>query len=70
MYVPPVLIVIGANGAAELSHYTAWIYILARLIFSFSYWLGVQVLRSLGWLIGMICCAIMYYVAISTMILR
>jgi len=70
MYVPPVLIVIGVDGAAELSHYTAWIYILARLIFSFSYWLRVQVVRSLAWLVGMICCAIMYYVAVSTMILR
>jgi hypothetical protein len=62
MYVPPVVIVIGADGTAELSHYTAWIYILARLFFSFSYWLAVKGVRSLAWLIGMICCAIMYYV--------
>jgi uncharacterized MAPEG superfamily protein len=70
MYIPPVLVVVASGSAAGLSHYTAWIYILTRLLFSLSYWFGVRVVRSIAWLIGMVCCAIMYYVALSPMVLR
>lgn len=68
MFIPAVLIVIGAGGVGVLSHYAASIYILARLVFSFSYWLGIQVVRSLAWLTGMICCAVMYYLAVMAII--
>jgi uncharacterized MAPEG superfamily protein len=64
MYIPPTLLVIilGKEGAA--SHYTAYVYIIVRSIYSASYWLKIPGIRSFAWLAGMICCAVMFYVAL------
>ena len=44
-------------------HRTTWIsqlsaeaYIGARVVFALSYWLKIPVVRSLAWLVGMVCC--------------
>jgi uncharacterized MAPEG superfamily protein len=58
MYVPPVLVLIVVGHTSALSHLTAAVYIAARCVFSLSYWLKIPVVRSLAWLVGMICCAI------------
>ena len=64
MYIPPTLLVIvlGKEGAA--SHYCAYVYIIARSIYSVSYWLKIPGARSFALLTGMICCAVMVYVAV------
>jgi uncharacterized MAPEG superfamily protein len=66
MYVPSTLLVIFNGGAGSLSGYVASTYILARLIFTASYLLNIPNVRSLAWLIGMICCAAMFYLDMAT----
>ena len=64
MYIPPTLLVIVLGKAGGTSYYCAYAYIIARAIYSVSYWLAIPGIRSFAWLTGMICCAVMFYVAI------
>jgi len=43
-------------------------YVCARVVFSFFYWLGIPVVRSLAWFLGMICCAIVAVLAMFTIL--
>ena len=61
MYIPPTLLVIVLGKAGGTSYYCAYVYIIARAIYSVSYWLAIPGIRSFAWLTGMICSAVMYY---------
>lgn len=63
MYAPAVLGIVLLGQTSGLSHLTAYTYMAARTLFTVSYWLKIPVIRSLLWLVGMICCAIMYLLA-------
>lgn len=56
MWVPPVVAILVLHHASWISHLAAGTYIAARAVFVLSYWLKVPVIRSLAWLVGMICC--------------
>ena len=69
MFIPPTLLVVILAKSGAASHNSAFVYIIARAIFSVSYWLKIPMIRSLAWLTGMICCAVMYYaVALAVMV--
>jgi uncharacterized MAPEG superfamily protein len=57
MWVPPMVVILILNRTTWLSQLFAAAYICARIIFAFSYWLNIPVVRSLAWFAGMICCA-------------
>lgn len=65
MYIPPALLVISLGKEGAISHYSAYVYILVRSIFSVSYWLKIPAIRSVAWLVGMICCAAMFFAAVA-----
>lgn len=50
---------------STLSYYAALIYMLARVVFAFCYWFKVGGLRSIAWLVGMICTGVMIVGALS-----
>jgi uncharacterized MAPEG superfamily protein len=56
MWAPPMVVIL-------ILHRTSWITQLspeadigARLVFALSYWLKTPVVRSLAWLVGIVCC--------------
>ena len=70
MYAPVTLVVVGLGATGDLSRYAACAYIAARAVFSISYWLKIPMIRSFAWLAGMMCCAVMFYVAAAAVIGR
>lgn len=64
MYIPAALAIIILGKAATSSHVIALTYMAARSIFAVTYWLKVPVIRSFAWLTGMICCAVLYEIAL------
>jgi uncharacterized MAPEG superfamily protein len=65
MYVPPMIIVIATGQHNETVAITAATYIGTRSVFVLCYWLNIRgPLRSISWLAGMICCAIIFAFAI------
>jgi len=56
MYAPPVVVILLLHRSTWVSHLSAATYIAARVVFALSYWLKIAGLRSLAWLVGMICC--------------
>jgi uncharacterized MAPEG superfamily protein len=65
MYIPPALLVVSLGKEGAVSHYSAFVYIVVRSIFSISYWLKIPAIRSVAWLVGMMCCAAMYFAAVA-----
>lgn len=70
MLAPPALLLIALGFSNAATHLSALIYVAARVIFTLTYWLKVPVLRSLAWLTGMICCAIITYFAVAEIAAR
>ena len=64
MWVPPMVVILILHRTTWLSHLFAATYICARMIFALSYWLKIAVVRSLAWLVGMICCAAVTVLAV------
>jgi uncharacterized MAPEG superfamily protein len=56
MWVPPVVVLLMLHRATWISQLSAEAYIGARVVFTLSYWLKIPVIRSLAWLVGMVCC--------------
>lgn len=65
MYVPATLALVLLGHTSGLSHITAVVYVLARALFTLTYWLKIPVIRSFAWLAGMICCAVMYFIVVA-----
>ncbi len=68
MYVPLVLVVMFLGRAGPATHLAAATYIGARGVFSLSYWLNIPNIRSVAWLVGMICCAVVACAAASAIV--
>ena len=56
MWVPPVVVILMLHRTNWSSQLSAEAYIGARVVFAISYWLKIPVVRSLAWLVGMVCC--------------
>jgi uncharacterized MAPEG superfamily protein len=66
MYVPSALVVFVLHQSSSVIAVTADVYAAARVIF---YWLTINSLRSLSWLVGMICIALMAVLALQATVL-
>ena len=56
MWVPPVVVILMLHRTSWISQLSAEAYIGARAVFVLSYWFKIPVIRSLAWLVGMVCC--------------
>ena len=59
MYGPPTILLILLDHSSAVTQWASGIYIVARTLFTLSYWLRIPNVRSVGWLIGMLCAAAM-----------
>ena len=53
MHAPLVLAVVLADRANEMSALGGWLFVAGRVVYAPLYWLGVPVLRTLAWLVGL-----------------
>jgi len=65
MMLPLTVILLVTDGGTEASEIAALVYLAARLSFSVAYWLGLSLIRSLSWAIGMAAIAVTFVVAVS-----
>jgi uncharacterized MAPEG superfamily protein len=63
MWVPPVVVLLMLHRTTWITQLSAEIYIGARVVFALSYWLKIRVVRSLAWLVGMLCCGVVAVLA-------
>ena len=63
MYVPPTILIIQMGHSTTVTQWAAIIHIVARTVFTISYWMRIPNIRSLGWLVGMLCAAAMIFTA-------
>ena len=59
MYVPVAVMALVLHPSSSVTAATAGVYAVTRVIFTLCYWLKINALRSLSWLVGMICIAVM-----------
>jgi uncharacterized MAPEG superfamily protein len=64
MWVPPVVVILLLHRTTWISQLSAEAYIGARVVFALSYWLKIPVIRSLAWLVGMVCCGTVAVLAV------
>ena len=64
MWVPPVVVILLLHRTTWISQLSAEAYIGARVVFALSYWLKIPVVRSLAWLVGMVCCGAVAVLAV------
>ena len=64
MWVPPVVVILMLHRTTWISQLSAEVYIGARVVFALSYWLKIPVVRSLAWLVGMVCCGAVAVLAV------
>ena len=69
MYVPAALMVFVLHQSSSVIAITAGIYTAARVVFTLCYWARINSLRSLSWLVGMICIAVMAVFALQAAVL-
>ena len=59
MYVPIAVVALTLTEHSPLATWTATIYMIVRTTFTLGYWMKINALRSLSWLVGMICIAVL-----------
>jgi uncharacterized MAPEG superfamily protein len=64
MWVPPVVVILRLHRTTWITQLSAEVYIGARVVFVLSYWLKIPVVRSLAWLVGMVCCGAVAVLAV------
>jgi uncharacterized MAPEG superfamily protein len=64
MWVPPMVVILILHRTTWISQLSAEAYIGARVVFALSYWLNIPVVRSLAWLVGMVCCGVVTVLAV------
>jgi uncharacterized MAPEG superfamily protein len=64
MWVPLVIVLLMLHRTTWVSQLSAEAYIGARAVFALSYWFKIPVVRSLAWLVGMICCGVVAVLAV------
>ena len=55
MYVPVALVALFLHPASAIVTWVPAVYMVVRTTFTLGYWLKINAVRSLSWLIGMIC---------------
>jgi uncharacterized MAPEG superfamily protein len=61
MYIPVAVGIVLLHAQSKLTYYTALVYVVARVLFTFFYWFGLNKARSTAWTVGMACIAVMFY---------
>ena len=69
MYVPAAVMALLLHQSSSVTAATAGVYVITRAIFTLRYWLKINALRSLSWLVGMICIVVMAALALQTAVL-
>ncbi len=59
MYAPVAVMPLGLHQSSSIAAVTVGVYAITRVIFTLCYWLKINALRSLSWLVGMISIAVM-----------
>ncbi|WP_426440387.1 MAPEG family protein [Bradyrhizobium genosp. P] len=59
MYVPVAVVTVLQGHSSWLISAVALVYMVVRTTFTLGYWLPINPIRSLSWLIGMICIAVL-----------
>ena len=67
MYVPVAVMALFLHQSSSVTAVTAGVYAATRVIFTLCYWLKINSLRSLSWLVGMICIAVMAVLTLQAM---
>jgi uncharacterized MAPEG superfamily protein len=67
MYVPIAVMALFLHQPSSITLVIAGFYATARVIFTLCYWLKINSLRSLSWLVGMICIAVMAALTLQAM---
>ena len=67
MYVPIAVMALFLHQPSSITVVIAGVYATARVIFTLCYWLKINSLRSLSWLVGMICIAVMAVLTLQAM---
>jgi uncharacterized MAPEG superfamily protein len=67
MYVPIAVMALFLHQSSSITVVIAGVYATARVIFTLCYWLKINSLRSLSWLVGMICIAVMAVLTLQAM---
>ena len=65
MYVPVAVMALLLHQSSSVTAATAGVYTVVRVLFTLGYWLKINALRSLSWLVGMICIAVMAVLALN-----
>lgn len=68
MWMPAAILILILHHTSSISRLVAETYIGTRIVFVLAYWLKIPVVRSVAWLVGMVCCgaaAVMAIVPIS-----
>jgi uncharacterized MAPEG superfamily protein len=66
MWVPVAIVALVREETSALLFWVPLGYMLVRTTFTLGYWLRINPLRSLSWLIGMICIAILTATVVRT----
>ena len=69
MYVPVAVMALLLHQSSSVTVATAGVYVIARVVFTLCYWLKINSLRSLSWLVGMICIVVMAALALQAAVL-
>src|ERR1700744_4353836 len=64
MWVPAAVIALARDQTSTLLVWVPLVYMLVRTMFTLGYWLRINPMRSLSWLVGMICIAILFVVIV------
>jgi len=59
MYVPIALAAVALHQTAAVASWAAIVYMIVRTTFTLGYWLKINTLRSLSWVVGMACIAVL-----------
>ena len=59
MYVPIALVALALHRSSVIVTWVPVVYMVVRTTFTLGYWLKINAVRSLSWLIGMICIAVL-----------
>ena len=64
MWVPTVVVILVLHRTTWISQLSAGAYIAARVVYALSYWLKIPGVRTLAWLVGMVCCGAVAVLAV------
>jgi uncharacterized MAPEG superfamily protein len=65
MYAPIAFVMLVLHQSSLVTAVTASVYVAARVIFTLCYWFKIDSPRSLSWLVGMVCIAVMAALALQ-----